>query len=85
MRKLLFTLTLLFTIASAFAQEDSTETPAISYDELEVLDYSNPKDYIIQEVTISGIKFIQKEVLKSLSGLKAGNTITLPGDDATNR
>ncbi len=56
---------------------------SLLYDGLEVMDYSNPKEYIIADVSVSGIEFIQKEVLVSLSGLKVGNTITLPGDEAT--
>ena len=56
---------------------------AVNNDTLEVMDYANPKEYVIADVTVSGIKFIQKEVLMSMSGLKAGNTITLPGDAVT--
>ncbi len=80
MRNLLLALVFLGSAQLLQAQTDSISIP---YDELEVLDYSNPKEYVIQDVTISGIKYIQKEVLLSLSGLKAGNTITLPGDDVT--
>jgi outer membrane protein insertion porin family len=80
MRKLFLAFLLLGTVQFMQAQTDSI---AIPYDDLDVLDYSNPKEYVIQEVTISGIKYIQKEVLLSLSGLKAGNTITLPGDEVT--
>lgn len=60
---------------------DSLEV--IQYDSLEVMDYENPKEYVIADVKVSGIEYIQKEVLMSMSGLKAGNTITLPGDDVT--
>ncbi|MEN8158007.1 MAG: outer membrane protein assembly factor BamA [Bacteroidota bacterium] len=56
---------------------------SINYDGLQVMDYENPKEYVIAEVTVSGIEFIQKEVLVSISGLKPGNTITLPGDEVT--
>ncbi len=59
------------------------EPDPIPYDSLEVIDYSRSKDYFIAGVQVSGIKFIQKEVLISLSGLKIGNKITLPGDDVT--
>ncbi|MFH0756059.1 MAG: outer membrane protein assembly factor BamA [Bacteroidota bacterium] len=58
--------------------EDSLE-----YDAMGVMDYSNPAQYVIADVSVSGIEFIQKEVLISLSGLKRGNTITIPGDDVT--
>ena len=59
------------------------EPDPIPYDSLDVIDYSRSKDFIIAGVQVSGIKFIQKEVLISLSGLKIGNKITLPGDDVT--
>ncbi len=52
-------------------------------DTLRVMDYQHPKEYVIADVTVSGIEFIQKEVLVSLSGLKPGNKITLPGDEVT--
>jgi outer membrane protein insertion porin family len=52
-------------------------------DTLQVMDYEHPREYVIADVTVSGIEFIQKEVLVSLSGLKPGNRITLPGDDVT--
>ncbi len=55
----------------------------VGHDTLKVMDYENPKEYVIADVTVSGIEFIQKEVLVSLSGLKEGNTITLPGDEVT--
>lgn len=47
------------------------------------MNYEDPREYIIADVTVSGIEFIQKEVLVSLSGLKPGNRITLPGDQVT--
>ena len=81
MRKILLALLLLSTAYIVNAQQDSLKIP---YDSLEVLDYGDPREYIIEDVTISGIKFIQKEVLLSLSGLKKGNTVKLPGDDVTN-
>jgi outer membrane protein insertion porin family len=80
MRKLLLALFITAAATGTFAQADSISIP---YDSLKVLNYANPREYVIQDVTISGIRFIQEEVLVSLSGLKPGNTITLPGDDAT--
>ncbi|MFC2129443.1 outer membrane protein assembly factor BamA [Bacteroidota bacterium] len=80
MRKLFFALLFAGTILQLHAQEEPALLP---YDSMEVIDYSRPKDYIIADVKVSGIKFIQKEVLISLSGLKVGESITLPGDDVT--
>ena len=50
---------------------------------LKVLDYSLPKEYEIADVTISGVEFLQKEVLVSLSGLQKGRKISVPGEDIT--
>lgn len=80
MRKIILALILLGSSFILKAQNDSLSIP---YDSLKVLDYSDPKEYVIQDVSISGIKFIQKEVLQSLSGFKTGDTITLPGDEVT--
>ncbi|MFO7933004.1 MAG: outer membrane protein assembly factor BamA [Bacteroidales bacterium] len=77
---LLFTL---LTVTSVLLAQEEINDDTLDYDTLEVMDYENPREYVIADVTISGIEFIQKEVLISLSGLKPGNTITLPGDDAT--
>jgi len=59
-----------------FAQE-------FDYDTLPVIDYSNPREYEIAEVNIAGVEFLQPMVLVSLSGLRVGDRITVPGDDIT--
>ncbi|MBC7922255.1 MAG: outer membrane protein assembly factor BamA, partial [Ferruginibacter sp.] len=45
------------------------------------LDYSNPKEYIIGDITVSGAKFLDANPLISLSGLKKGDKIRIPGED----
>ena len=55
----------------------------IEYNSLPVMDYSDPRDYEIMEVTVTGVKFLQPEVLVSISGFKVGNRIRVPGDDIT--
>ncbi|MBE0654939.1 MAG: outer membrane protein assembly factor BamA, partial [Bacteroidales bacterium] len=50
---------------------------------LKVLDYSLPKEYEIADVSVSGVEFLQKEVLVSLSGLQKGRKISVPGEDIT--
>lgn len=65
----------------------STVNPLLSqefdYDTLTVYDYSNPREYEIAEITIAGVEFLQPMVLISLSGLRVGDRITVPGDDIT--
>lgn len=80
-RNFLIIALLIFYSGLATGQVDTTQQ--VRYDTLEIMDYEHPKEYVIADVTVSGIEFIQKEVLVSLSGLKAGNTITLPGDEVS--
>lgn len=52
-------------------------------DSTTVVDYSNPKDYIVDSVTISGVNFLDKGTLASMSGFEKGSKITLPSDEVT--
>ncbi len=63
------------TSAPAFAQTDSTvqsRTP--------MLDYGTPKKYIVNDVTVSGIKYLDPQMVSSMSGLVKGDTIMIPSD-----
>jgi outer membrane protein insertion porin family len=74
LKKTILFLIFSFTISSLFAQRS---------DSLETIDYSKPKDYTIDTVTISGVKFLDQRVLANMSGLSTGATISLPGDEIT--
>ncbi|MCK8492230.1 MULTISPECIES: outer membrane protein assembly factor BamA [Spirosoma] len=54
-----------------------TETP-LSNDEL--LNYANPKDYEITGLTMTGTRYLDPNSLVSLSGLKVGDKIRIPGE-----
>ena len=49
--------------------------------QVQMADFSKPKDYIIDTVTISGVKFLDQRVLSNMSGLATGAKIAIPGDD----
>ncbi len=51
--------------------------------DLPVIDYSRPGDYVINEVTVSGIQYIDPAVIRNITGLQTGQTITVPGDEIT--
>ncbi len=55
----------------------------LDYDRLPVVDYSNPREYEIADITVTGVEFLQPQVLISISGLKVGKRITVPGDEIT--
>jgi len=48
------------------------------------VNYSTPKEYEIGEISIIGTEFLDKNALISLTGLKLGDRIRIPGDDVTN-
>ncbi len=45
-----------------------------------LLDYANPKEYEITGLTITGTKYLDPNSLVSLTGLKVGDKIRLPGE-----
>lgn len=46
-----------------------------------VLDYNNPQKYEIGGITVSGTKFLDPATLISITGLKVGDQIQVPGED----
>ncbi|MHC1776731.1 MAG: outer membrane protein assembly factor [Lentimicrobium sp.] len=49
-------------------------------DDLSEIDYSSPREYTIGGVTISGVQFLDHNVLIMLSGLQVADRIEVPGD-----
>ena len=47
------------------------------------INYNQPKDYTIGGITVSGVKFLDGNVLIMLSGLTIGEKIKIPGDKIT--
>lgn len=52
----------------------------ISLGEGQVTDYNNPKEYYIGGITVSGVKYLDGNVLIMLSGLTVGDKVKVPGD-----
>ena len=48
------------------------------------LSYSSPKKYEIGGISVSGADFFDHNALKSISGLKVGKEIEIPGKEITN-
>ncbi|MFH1161202.1 MAG: POTRA domain-containing protein [bacterium] len=47
------------------------------------IDYSKPKEYEIGGITVSGVKYLDANVLIMLSGLTVGDRLEVPGDHIT--
>jgi len=52
-------------------------------DDQATLDYNNPKEYEIAAITVSGIKYLDQNALKILSGLSVGEKVKVPGEKFT--
>ena len=48
------------------------------------MDYAQPKEYEIGGVTVTGVNYLDNNVLIMLSGLTVGERIMVPGDDISN-
>ncbi|QHT69541.1 outer membrane protein assembly factor BamA [Rhodocytophaga rosea] len=47
------------------------------------INYGDPKEYEIADITVSGRQFLDPNALISITGLKVGDKIRVPGDDIT--
>lgn len=47
------------------------------------IDYANPKQYEIGGINVQGTEHLDKKVLISLSGLRVGDVITIPGQEVS--
>jgi len=52
----------------------------ITIGQTDVTDYNTPKDYYIGGITVSGVKYLDGNVLVMLSGLTIGDKVKIPGD-----
>jgi len=75
-RVLYFLVIFLFTVP-AFAQ--------ISIgDELPDIDYGSPRSYVIGGITVTGVQYLDNSVLITLSGLRVGDKVDIPGEKIHN-
>ncbi len=67
---------LLAGIPAALAQTNPDMPP--------VMDYSRPGEYVIRDLNITGVEYIEPVIIMNMAGLEPGRRITVPGDDITN-
>src|SRR6188768_1000436 len=71
-RSSLFILLLLFSSFAAKAQLQLGEEAKI--------DFSNPREYELAGITVSGVEFLDENVLITLTGLTVGERYKMPGE-----
>jgi outer membrane protein insertion porin family len=82
-RILLIFLFLTTAIASSAQFRRSRNTPASNQDQTPAngeLNYRNPSEYTIAGIEVTGLNVLDKNAMVSLTGLKVGDKIKIPGD-----
>jgi outer membrane protein insertion porin family len=82
MRRVLIIAILLCVTISSWAQFRRRDRNAPQESE-NTLNYANPKEYIIAGIEVAGITVLDKNAMISISGLKIGDKIKIPGDAIT--
>jgi outer membrane protein insertion porin family len=63
---------------SGKSKQDSSPTQG------ETLNYANPAEYIIGGIDVAGLRVLDKNAIISLTGLKVGDKVKIPGDHIAN-
>ncbi|HBH47720.1 MAG TPA: outer membrane protein assembly factor BamA [Bacteroidales bacterium] len=74
MRHLAIFILVFFQTAVLVAQEAET-------DSVPLIDYTRQSEYTIRDIKVTGVKYLNPTHLVSISGLRRGSTIKIPGDD----
>lgn len=70
---------LIIALISVFASVAQNITPIHDFE----VDYSNPVEYEIGGITVSGVKYLDNNAIATLSGLMVGDKIKIPGEKTT--
>jgi outer membrane protein insertion porin family len=49
----------------------------------DIINYSEPDDYVVGGITVSGVRYLDTNALIGISGLRVGQQVTLPGEAVT--
>jgi outer membrane protein insertion porin family len=71
---------LLFTVAAEAQFRKAGDKPAAAPVTEETLNYANPQEYFIAGIEVSGLNVLDKNAMVSLTGLKIGDKIKIPGE-----
>ena len=47
----------------------------------DIVDYANPKEYIIGGIKVTGTEFLDKDIIILLAGIRVGDRVQIPGSD----
>lgn len=74
MRRIICAIILFAQVLIGVAQDTDSEEP-------KMIDYSRVKEYVISDIKVTGVKYLNPTHLTSISGLHKGKKIKIPGSD----
>ncbi len=75
---------LLLFVITTFLLVPSTSNAQISLNsDLSTINYAKPKEYTLGGITVSGVQYLDKNVIIMLTDLEVGKKIRVPGDEIT--
>ena len=80
MRKAFTILIAVLTLSAWNCYSQQSAPDSLSADGLPMLDYAAQKKYIINDIRIYGVKYLNTEILTASSGLQKGEEIIIPGN-----
>src|SRR5215217_9138431 len=66
---------------STLQQQDTTRPTSVDPDLLSLQEQRLPKEYTIDTVAVTGLNYLDKDIVASISGLQRGDKVTIPGTD----
>lgn len=81
MRKFFLIALLVIVAVDAWSQIRRRNTPTAPSTVDPTLNYANPAEYTIAGIDVTGINVLDKNAMISISGLKVGDKVKIPGDD----
>jgi len=83
MKRILLLVLLIGVAADGWAQFRKNRTERSATPSENNLNYNNPTEYTIAGIEVSGLSILDKNAMISISGLKVGDKIKIPGDGIT--
>src|SRR5688500_5008522 len=84
MKRILFLVVILSITFDSWAQFRRNRTDRSGTPSENRLSYTNPAQYTIGGIEVSGLNILDKNAMVSLTGLKVGDKIKIPGDAISN-
>lgn len=75
-------LLLFYALTSGASAQDTTRPTSVDPNLLSLENARLPKEYTISSIKITGLNYLDKEIVASISGIQVGDKVMIPGGDA---